>query len=270
MVKRISISKAAVKPATGKKSGKAIAAPSNGNKATSKPVAASGNAKKEPAKQFAGSVKSISTSLNAKAGKDKIENIRKIAGTKNEAIAKPGSAKNNPPKKSTEIAGRKTSSAKNTATSKSSQKKSAPRESKSVSNGGSKNSAARSSPQRLKEKLNTVTPSGKKDQTFFELVFEVARQIPKGRVTSYGAIAAALGTRSSSRMVGWAMNLAGGAKPKVPAHRVVNRIGMLSGKHHFATPTHMQELLEKEGVKVKDDKVVDFNRLFWDPMDLGD
>ncbi|NML19848.1 hypothetical protein HHL16_03135 [Pseudoflavitalea sp. G-6-1-2] len=120
------------------------------------------------------------------------------------------------------------------------------------------------------EKLRSVTPSGKNDQTFFELVFEVARQIPKGRVTSYGAIAASLGARSSSRLVGWAMNLAGGAKPKVPAHRVVNRNGMLSGKHHFATSTQMQELLEKEGVKVKNDKVTDFNKLFWDPMDMGE
>lgn len=120
------------------------------------------------------------------------------------------------------------------------------------------------------EKLRAVTPSGKNDQTFFELVFEVARQIPKGRVTSYGAIAASLGARSSSRLVGWAMNLAGGAKPKVPAHRVVNRNGMLSGKHHFATPTLMQELLEKEGVKVKNDTVTDFNKLFWDPMEMGE
>ena len=118
------------------------------------------------------------------------------------------------------------------------------------------------------EKLNTVTPSGYKDQTFFEQVFDVARQIPKGRVTSYGAIAASLGAKSSSRLVGWAMNLAGSAKPRVPAHRVVNRIGMLSGKHHFSTPTQMQELLEKEGVKVKNDKVVEFSKLFWDPMDL--
>ena len=120
----------------------------------------------------------------------------------------------------------------------------------------------------LTEKLNTVTPSGYRDQTFFEQVFEVARQIPKGRVTSYGAIAASLGAKSSSRLVGWAMNLAGSAKPRVPAHRVVNRNGMLSGKHHFATPTQMQELLEKEGVKVKNDTVVEFNKLFWDPMDL--
>lgn len=142
----------------------------------------------------------------------------------------------------------------------------------SITKAGLNNSSSTSnkSSQRdpFSEKLNTVTPSGYKDQTFFEQVFDVARQIPKGRVTSYGAIAASLGARSSSRMVGWAMNLAGSAKPKVPAHRVVNRNGMLSGKHHFATPTQMQELLEKEGVVVKDDKVVNFSKLFWDPMDL--
>lgn len=137
-----------------------------------------------------------------------------------------------------------------------------------VNNSSQKRSSINKEP--FSEKLKTITPSGYKDQTFFEQVFDVARQIPKGRVTSYGAIAASLGAKSSSRLVGWAMNLAGGAKPKVPAHRVVNRIGMLSGKHHFATPTQMQELLEKEGIKVKNDKVVDFNKLFWDPMDLGD
>ncbi|HYF32334.1 MAG TPA: MGMT family protein [Chitinophagaceae bacterium] len=113
--------------------------------------------------------------------------------------------------------------------------------------------------------LKSVRPSGQKDQNFFELVYEVARQIPKGRVTSYGAIAAVLGARLSARMVGWAMNGAGSAKPKVPAHRVVNRNGMLSGKHHFSTPTKMQELLEKEGVKVKNDVIVDFKKHFWDP-----
>lgn len=117
------------------------------------------------------------------------------------------------------------------------------------------------------EQLKSVTPSGKRDESFFELVFEVARQIPKGRVTSYGAIAACLGTRLSARMVGWAMNMAHIAKPKVPAHRVVNRNGMLSGRHHFATPAQMQELLEKEGTKVKDDTVVDFNKRFWDPSE---
>lgn len=116
------------------------------------------------------------------------------------------------------------------------------------------------------EKLKTVKPSGKKDESFFELVFEVARQIPKGRVTSYGAIAAALGTKLSARMVGWAMNGSFRVRPKVPAHRVVNRNGMLSGKMHFAYPEQMQELLEKEGVKVVDDKIVDFEKKFWDPV----
>ena len=115
------------------------------------------------------------------------------------------------------------------------------------------------------QELKRVKPSGKKDDSFFEQVFAVARMIPKGRVTSYGAIAEALGTKLSARMVGWAMNGAHKVKPKVPAHRVVNRNGMLSGKMHFATPTQMQELLEKEGVKVKDDKVVDFEKMFWNP-----
>jgi methylated-DNA-protein-cysteine methyltransferase related protein len=120
------------------------------------------------------------------------------------------------------------------------------------------------------EKLKSVKPSGKKDESFFELVFEVARQIPKGRVTSFGAIAAALGTKLSARMVGWAMNGSFRVRPKVPAHRVVNRNGMLSGKMHFAYPEQMQELLEKDGVKVIDDKVVDFEKRFWDPLkELG-
>ena len=120
------------------------------------------------------------------------------------------------------------------------------------------------------ETLKTVKPSGKKDESFFEQVFEVVRLIPKGRVTSYGAIAAALGTKLSARMVGWAMNASHVTKPKVPAHRVVNRNGMLSGKLHFAYPEQMQELLEKEGVKVIDDKVVDFTKKFWDPaVELG-
>jgi methylated-DNA-protein-cysteine methyltransferase related protein len=116
-----------------------------------------------------------------------------------------------------------------------------------------------------REKLATVTPSGKKDHSFFELVFEVARQIPKGRVTSYGAIASCLGTKLSARMVGWAMHAAGSAKPKVPAHRVVNRNGMLSGKHHFNPPSKMEALLKKEGIKVRNDMIVDFRKLFWDP-----
>ena len=115
-------------------------------------------------------------------------------------------------------------------------------------------------------KLKSVKPSGKKDESFFELVYEVTRQIPKGKVTSYGAIAACLGTRSSARMVGWAMNGAGRVKPKVPAHRVVNRIGMLSGKHHFSPPGSMEKSLKKEGIKVKNDKIVDFEKHFWDPV----
>lgn len=115
-------------------------------------------------------------------------------------------------------------------------------------------------------RLKTVKPSGKREESFFELVFEVARQIPKGRVTSYGAIANCLGTKLSARMAGWAMNSAGKVKPKVPAHRVVNRLGILSGKHHFGGDK-MEQLLKKEGVKVKNDKVVDFEKLFWDPAE---
>ena len=116
-----------------------------------------------------------------------------------------------------------------------------------------------------REKLIAVRPSGTKDDSFFDLVHEVARQIPKGRVTSYGAIAACLGTRLSARMVGWAMMAVPYAKKPVPAHRVVNRNGLLTGKHHYNPPEKMQQLLEKDGVVVKDDKVVDFKKLFWDP-----
>lgn len=110
--------------------------------------------------------------------------------------------------------------------------------------------------------LKTVRPSGKQDDNFFELVYEVVKQVPKGRVTSYGAIAAVLGAKLSARMVGWAMH---GAPAKVPAHRVVNRNGMLSGKHHFNPPSKMQTLLEKEGIKVKNDTIIDFKKHFWDP-----
>ncbi|MFI5186128.1 MAG: MGMT family protein [Chitinophagales bacterium] len=119
-------------------------------------------------------------------------------------------------------------------------------------------------------KLKSIKPSGKKDENFFELVYEVARQIPKGRVTSYGAIAKCLGTKMSARMVGWAMNGSGKVRPKVPAHRVVNRNGMLSGKHHFDDPDQMEMLLKKEGVNVKNDTIIDFEKLFWDPVkELG-
>lgn len=101
---------------------------------------------------------------------------------------------------------------------------------------------------------------------FFEQVYAIVRQIPEGRVTSYGAIARALGAAGSSRMVGWAMRAAHTAKPRIPAHRVVNRVGMLSGKHAFGSPTLMQQLLANEGVEVVDDYVVDFDRVFWDPQ----
>jgi methylated-DNA-protein-cysteine methyltransferase-like protein len=113
--------------------------------------------------------------------------------------------------------------------------------------------------------LKSVRPSGKRDESFFELVYDVVRQVPKGRVTSYGAIANALGTKSSARMVGWAMNGSHRVRPKVPAHRVVNRNGMLTGKVHFDDPEQMQRLLEKEKIKISNDTVVDFEKLFWDP-----
>lgn len=101
---------------------------------------------------------------------------------------------------------------------------------------------------------------------FFERVYEIVRLIPKGRVTNYGSIAAALGTPKSSRMVGWAMNAAHG-KYDVPAHRVVNRNGMLTGKMHFATPTEMQELLEAEGIIIVDDQIQHFSSHYWDVTD---
>ena len=103
-----------------------------------------------------------------------------------------------------------------------------------------------------------------KEIGFFEKVYSVVEQIPCGRVTSYGAIAKYLGTPKSARMVGWAMN-ASHLNPKVPAHRVVNRIGMLSGKHHFQGTNLMQQLLESEGINVLDHQVQNFESLFWDP-----
>jgi len=107
--------------------------------------------------------------------------------------------------------------------------------------------------------------STNKRYSFFEDVYDVVRQIPKGRVTSFGAIANYLGTKMSARMVGWAMNGAHNASPPIPAQRVLNRNGMLTGKAHFSTPTKMEELLAKEKVKVENDTVVDFEKLFWDP-----
>lgn len=106
------------------------------------------------------------------------------------------------------------------------------------------------------------------NDNFFERVYEVVRQVPYGRVTSYGAIAKYLGAARSARMVGWAMN--GSHSHDVPAHRVVNRVGLLSGKHHFGGTNLMQQLLESEGIKVKENKVVKFEKYFWDPAkELG-
>ncbi|WP_268035123.1 MGMT family protein [Algoriphagus sp. PAP.12] len=106
--------------------------------------------------------------------------------------------------------------------------------------------------------MNTEKPN------YFDLVYQVVKEIPSGRVCSYGTIANYLGLKSGARMVGYAMNAAH-TLPDVPAHRVVNRQGLLTGKNHFETPTKMQELLEAEGVKVVKDKVQDFENLFWDP-----
>ena len=100
---------------------------------------------------------------------------------------------------------------------------------------------------------------------FFNKVFEVVKQIPPGRVTSYGAIARYLGTGGSARMVGWAMNASHSHSEFVPAHRVVNRNGLLTGKHHFDNPNAMQELLEAEGFKIEDDQILNFKENFWDP-----
>lgn len=104
------------------------------------------------------------------------------------------------------------------------------------------------------------------DNNYFEDVYEVVKLIPEGRVTSYGAIANYLGLRGGARLVGWAMN-ASFTLDNVPAHRVINSKGILSGKHHFKPPNSMQELLEKEGIKVEDDQVVDFKTVFWDPKE---
>lgn len=101
--------------------------------------------------------------------------------------------------------------------------------------------------------------------TFFQDVYEVVKLVPAGRVTTYGAIAAYLGLKSSARMVGWAMN----QTPKgqgIPAHRVVNRIGLLTGKHYFPDPTEMERKLGEEGIRIKEDQIVDFKNVLWDPL----
>ena len=105
-----------------------------------------------------------------------------------------------------------------------------------------------------------------KGSSFFEQVYELVKLIPFGRVTSYGAIASYLGSRGSARMVGWAMNASHSANEAVPAHRVVNRNGLLTGKYHFGSPDIMQQLLESEGIEIDNDKIIDFNKYFWDPV----
>jgi len=102
------------------------------------------------------------------------------------------------------------------------------------------------------------------EESFYDKVYEVVRQIPEGRATSYGAIAEFLGRKGSARMVGWAMNNAH-SQPNVPAHRVVNRNGLLTGKHHFRPPGLMQQLLENEGITVIDDQIQNFDEVFWKP-----
>ena len=121
--------------------------------------------------------------------------------------------------------------------------------------------------QKPKKSNNTTFPSEEKSFTFFKDVYDVVRLIPKGRVTSYGAIAEYLGLKSSARMVGWAMNASHKIKPAVPAHRVVNRNGILTGKHHFDTPNEMESLLKKEGIVVKENQIIDFKNKFWNPME---
>lgn len=105
----------------------------------------------------------------------------------------------------------------------------------------------------------------KAKENYFDLVYQVVKLIPKGKVTSYGAIADYLSLKSGARMVGYAMN-ASHTDPEVPAHRVVNRKGLLTGKHHFPFPTLMQDLLEAEGVMVENDQIINFEEHFWDPI----
>ena len=106
----------------------------------------------------------------------------------------------------------------------------------------------------------------KKSEDFFQRVYDLVRLIPRGRLTSYGAIARCLGSPQSSRMVGWAMNQSHSQITFVPAHRVVNRQGLLTGKHHFGSPDMMKELLENEGAVVENDRVINFKEMFWDPI----
>lgn len=113
--------------------------------------------------------------------------------------------------------------------------------------------------------ITMITSINDKHKDFFESVFEIVKLIPEGRVTSYGAIAKYLGSAKSSRMVGWAMN-ASHKIPGIPAHRVVNRNGLLSGKMHFETPDAMESRLKAEGIQVLNDQIQNFQKIYWDPM----
>jgi methylated-DNA-protein-cysteine methyltransferase related protein len=112
--------------------------------------------------------------------------------------------------------------------------------------------------------IEKVKPTARKDD-WMNKIYSLVRKIPKGKVTSYGIIADAIGARLTARMVGWAMNSAHHVTPSIPAHRVVNRNGLLTGRHHFSTPTLMQELLEAEGIKIKDHQVQNYKDHFWQP-----
>jgi methylated-DNA-protein-cysteine methyltransferase-like protein len=116
----------------------------------------------------------------------------------------------------------------------------------------------------MKKQLRKQLTSSNNEH-FFDRVFDVVRLVPPGRVTTYGAIAKFTGSPQASRMVGWAMNASHLQPDFIPAHRVVNRKGLLTGKHHFRHPELMQELLESEGIKVENDQILDFNKVFWDP-----
>lgn len=104
------------------------------------------------------------------------------------------------------------------------------------------------------------------NEDFFERVYDLTRLIPYGRVTSYGAIARYLGSGQSARMVGWALNVSHSRQEFIPAHRVVNRIGLLTGKHHFGNSSTMRQLLENEGIIIENDRITNFNERFWDPV----
>lgn len=114
---------------------------------------------------------------------------------------------------------------------------------------------------------NNISDPLLRNESFFECVYEVVRLVPYGKVTTYGAIATYLGAASSARMVGWAMNQSQNVEPPVPAHRVVNRKGLLTGKRHFSSPDEMERLLAEEGILVKNNQIINFPDVFWNPID---